>query len=170
MHCVARGDLFTDSDSNGLWEGQLMKVSGDCGCDILSQGLQPFSLHEAFSMYVLPDEYFHDKLLSTDLEVLCNTAVTITVGTFENISHHCELSLNDVQRISFQQFCSYQIQFELLWSVFFSDIIYRSKSNFYQKERKMDHWCSWHSVLCNKHMGYDSEKGNLSKMTEEMRG
>lgn len=96
-----------------------MKVSGDCGCDILSQGLQPFSLHGAFSMYVLPDEYFHHKLLSTDLEVLCNTAVTITVGTFENISHHCELSLNDVQRISFQQFCSYQIQFELLWSVFF---------------------------------------------------
>ena len=34
---VARGDLFTDSDSNRLREGQLMKVSGDCGCDILSQ-------------------------------------------------------------------------------------------------------------------------------------
>ena len=78
-----------------------MKVSGDCGCDILSQGRQPFSLHEAFSMYVLPDEYFHHKLLSTDLEVLCNPAVTITVGTFENISHHWELSLNDFQRISF---------------------------------------------------------------------
>lgn len=110
--------------------------------------------------------------LSTDLEVLCNPAVTITVGTFENISHHWELSLNDFQRISF---LAVLLVSNSVWIIaecrfFFSlDIIYRSKSNIYQNERKNDHWCSWHSVLCNLLLGYDSEKGNLSKMTEEIR-
>lgn len=56
-----------------------MKVSGDCCCDILSQRLQPFSLHEAFFM-LFQDEYFYHILLRIDLEFLCDPDVTVWRG------------------------------------------------------------------------------------------
>lgn len=64
---VARGDLFTDSDSYRLWEGQLVKVSGDYSCDIFVTVAAAFFITWGTSM-LFPDEYFHHFLLVLSLD------------------------------------------------------------------------------------------------------
>lgn len=97
MPCVARGDLFPDSDSNGLWEGQLHKVCGECGCDILSQWLQPFFITCPIFFMSFPDGYSHDRLLWMDIEFQCNLAFKSFCAAYDEL---VKLSIVHFERLS----------------------------------------------------------------------